>query len=79
MTSADKKTLEGDALLRELQEKVGPYDGHTHSIISDEHETLLGLCRMAEAQGISHLGVSDHDHPLHPRKAAFCPCAAALT
>ena len=42
MTSADKNPLEGDALLRELQEKVGPYDGHTHGIISDGHETLRG-------------------------------------
>lgn len=69
MISGNKKPLEGDALLRELQAKVGPYDGHTHSIISDGHETLLGLCRMAAAQGIAHLGISDHDHPLHPRKA----------
>ena len=59
----------GDALLRQLRAMAGPYDGHTHSNVSDGHETLLGLCRMAAAKGIAHLGITDHDHKLHARKA----------
>lgn len=69
MMPDNKKPLEGDALLRELRAQDGHYDGHTHSNVSDGHETLMGLCRMAAARGIAHLGITDHDNPLHPRKA----------
>lgn len=58
-----------EALLRQLRAKAGPYDGHTHSNVSDGHETLLGLCRMAADAGIAHLAVTDHEFPLSPRKA----------
>lgn len=68
MTGTDLHPV-GDALLRELRAKEGPYDGHTHSNVSDGRETLLGLCRMAAANGIAHLGVTDHEFPLSPRKA----------
>ena len=67
--TTQEQPLFGDALLRKLQTQPGPYDGHTHTIVSDGHETLLGLCRMAAAMGISHLAISDHDFNLHPRKA----------
>lgn len=69
MNPNNKQPPVGDALLRELRAKAGPYDGHTHTTVSDGHETLLGLTCMAAAAGIVHLGVTDHDFPLHPRKA----------
>ena len=78
MIKKNDKPLEGDALLRHLQARVGPYDGHTHSNVSDGHETLMGLARKAAEAGIAHLVVSDHDYPLHPRKARIMSLRCGL-
>lgn len=56
------------ALLDGLQAVPGPYDGHTHSIVSDGRETLEELCRLAR-QSVFHLSVTDHDFPLSEAKA----------
>ena len=52
MNPNNKQPPVGDALLRELRAKAGSYDGHTHTTVSDGHETLLGLTCMAAAAGI---------------------------
>ena len=63
------KQVSKDALLEVLRSKEGPYDGHTHTTISDGVLPLAGLVKLAAEQGISHLAITDHDFPLHPRKA----------
>lgn len=45
-----------------MQAKVGPYDGHTHSMISDGHETLLGLC--IQHRLLANVG-SDYHYDAH--------------
>lgn len=57
------------ALLEELRTRPGPFDGHTHSNVSDGRETLAGLCYMAKNAGIAHLAVTDHEFPLNEMKA----------
>ena len=63
------KQVSKDALLEALRNKDGPYDGHTHTTVSDGVLPLAGLVKLAAEQGIAHLAITDHDFPLHPRKA----------
>jgi len=63
------KQVSKDALLEVLRSKDGPYDGHTHTTISDGVLPLAGLVKLAAELGIAHLAITDHDFPLHPRKA----------
>ena len=69
MSEQRMNPMDREVRLQELRNRSGGYDGHTHTIISDGRETLAGLCKKAKAAGIFHLGVSDHDFPLNPRKA----------
>lgn len=58
-----------DRLLEALRTKRGPFDGHTHSTISDGVLTPTNLCRLAVRKGIKHLAITDHDFPLRHREA----------
>ena len=63
------KQVSKDALLEALRTKEGPYDGHTHTTVSDGVLPLAGLARLAAEQGICHLAITDHDFTLIHRKA----------
>ena len=60
---------EQENLLEQLRTAPGPFDLHTHTNVSDGHETPAGLCLMAAQAGISHLCISDHEYPLPTVKA----------
>lgn len=69
MKQTTEHVIHKDALLEELRTKHGPYDGHTHSTVSDGTLTTAGLAQLAARHGIAHLGVTNHDFPLSQREA----------
>lgn len=63
------KPIKKEDMLAALRSKRGPYDGHSHSTVSDGVLTTAGLARLGALCDIAHLGVCNHDFPLSRREA----------